>query len=578
MEPRGTNGWSSPILEFGDEVTSLFAANGSGKTPLIQSLVYCLGYPVTFRNDIIEKCASIRLHINIKNSKYSIVRLIDKEFYITVEKTDEPALIFTNELDYSKYIFQLLNLNIPKLVSLSKQPVEPYLATVLPVFYLDQDYGYSSLYKPPSNFIKDQFCEVVRFILNLGPRNSYDAKKDILKLQDALQIKDHKIVLVSKTLTQLNTEIANKDLGLKDYENKINQLKNDLEELKSNENLQGGIDSVIQNLIHDKQKIINDNNKTILELSTRIDGIEKIKSEISSEVDTLGLNEESKRVFESFKDICANKNCGLFMGSSETYAKNLLYLKDQIKDLERNADLASNRVELLKQLNVSTLSEINSLTLQKNKTTQQSDISNLIETIGRVTSEIFDLEQSRQKLEIFKNQQSIFQTFTKEREDLLNRINNMKSTSNAVDIEFLNVRMKLKELIVKWLDTLKTHNVSHNIIIESDLKMTFGGESLESIKGSTKTRLILAIHAAIYEYYISANNNSFNLLVLDTPRQHEVHEEDILNYLSELKKIASKHSGQIILSSTSFRYIGDKNDNEWIPTNLINEDLMYLGQ
>ena len=47
--------------------------------------------------------------------------------------------------------------------------------------------------------------------------------------------------------------------------------------------------------------------------------------------------------------------------------------------------------------------------------------------------------------------------------------------------------------------------------------------------------------------------------------------------LTELKKIASIHTGQIILSSTSFRYIGDENDNEWIPTNLINEDLMYLG-
>lgn len=43
LEPRGVNGWGSSTLAFGRRVTSLFAPNGSGKTPLIQSIAFCLG-------------------------------------------------------------------------------------------------------------------------------------------------------------------------------------------------------------------------------------------------------------------------------------------------------------------------------------------------------------------------------------------------------------------------------------------------------------------------------------------------------------------------------------------------------
>ncbi len=51
-----------------------------------------------------------------------------------------------------------------------------------------------------------------------------------------------------------------------------------------------------------------------------------------------------KRVFESFSEICQNADCGVFIGSSQSYAKNLLYLKDQLKDLAGNEQLAKGRL------------------------------------------------------------------------------------------------------------------------------------------------------------------------------------------------------------------------------------------
>ena len=56
---------------------------------------------------------------------------------------------------------------------------------------------------------------------------------------------------------------------------------------------------------------------------------------------------QARRLFASFEDICSNPACGLFLGSSESYGKNLLYLKDQVKDLQRNTEFQRARIDEL---------------------------------------------------------------------------------------------------------------------------------------------------------------------------------------------------------------------------------------
>ncbi|MBL1639793.1 hypothetical protein ELD68_35540, partial [Klebsiella pneumoniae] len=64
---------------------------------------------------------------------------------------------------------------------------------------------------------------------------------------------------------------------------------------------------------------------------------------------TLNLNEEAKRIFRSFEEICPSLDCKMFTRSSESYAKHLLYLKDQIKDIERSLNLDSDRHDAIEQ-------------------------------------------------------------------------------------------------------------------------------------------------------------------------------------------------------------------------------------
>lgn len=50
----GPVGWSSGKLVFGRLSTQLFGENGSGKTPMVQAIVFALGCKVDFRDDIVE--------------------------------------------------------------------------------------------------------------------------------------------------------------------------------------------------------------------------------------------------------------------------------------------------------------------------------------------------------------------------------------------------------------------------------------------------------------------------------------------------------------------------------------------
>ena len=127
------------------------------------------------------------------------------------------------------------------------------------------------------------------------------------------------------------------------------------------------------------------------------------------------------------------------------------------------------------------------------------------------------------------------------------------------------------------MNILKTPNVSRNVTIENDLKIHFGTESISIIKGSTKIRLVLSIHAALFELNIERPDSPFRFLIMDTPKQHEVHTDDLLHFLDELKKLVADKDGQIIISSTDFRYPCCDVDKEWIPLFHGPEQAMYLG-
>ncbi|HDR9025670.1 TPA: hypothetical protein QDB09_006316, partial [Burkholderia vietnamiensis] len=351
IESLGDVGWESPLLEFGYRTTMLFARNGSGKTPVVRALASALGFPNNFRTDILEKCNAVVLRAESEGKPLTIRRTIDatnEGFYATIDFDGEQTEHYSQG-SFSLALFRLLGLKPPRLVSTKGEEAQPYIATLLPLFYLIQGYGYSAAYRAPSTFIADQFAEMVRFAFGLNPKHSYEVKKTLIEERSALEAQTRKIVAAQRVLEYQSRGVDDSDANQAVLQRTAENLTQQIDGLRASVDARGTANSTLTELLRQKDIQIRARQLELFELQNRVAGIETIRAEIDGEVKTLGLNEEARRVFTSFQEICRTPNCGLFLGSTESYGKNLLYLKDQIKDLERNSQRAEIRVEQLEE-------------------------------------------------------------------------------------------------------------------------------------------------------------------------------------------------------------------------------------
>jgi predicted ATP-dependent endonuclease of OLD family len=209
--PSGLLGWQSDLLKFGSNITQLFGANGCGKTPIVQSIAYCLGYPSIFRNDIYDRCNNVILEVDTAKGHLKIKRIYSKSVDIEVTEPDGETQRFFDEKEYSTYLFEWLGLKVDNLVTNDNKSTSPYLSSMLPIYYLDQDDGYNKFYSPPRNFIKDQFSEMMRMVFDLPIKNSFDQKKERIKAKERLDYLDKQVGLHARGVANRQTRCcANK--------------------------------------------------------------------------------------------------------------------------------------------------------------------------------------------------------------------------------------------------------------------------------------------------------------------------------------------------------------------------------
>lgn len=582
IEPFGEGGWESPLLEFGHRTTMLFAPNGSGKSPLIRALASALGFPNNFRADILEKCKAVVLRAESEGKPLVIRRTIDAkndEFYATIDFNGEQTE-HHSEGTFSRALFQLLGLKPPRLVSTKGEEAQPYIATLLPVFYLIQGFGYSAAYKAPSSFISDQFAEMVRFVFGLNPKHSYEVKKTLIEEKSALDAQTRKIVATQRMLEYQSRGVDDSDSNQAALQRTVEDLTQQIEGLRASVDSKGAASSTLMELLRQKDLQIRARQLELFELQNRVAGIETIRAEIDGEIKTLSLNEEARGVFTSFQEICRAPNCGLFLGSTESYGKNLLYLKDQIKDLERNSQRADIRAdeleERLKELSVERKTLVDNL-----EAPQSSGVDQLVTAVQALTRQLVDVQGELGRIAGLKEERSKLFKLERERDNIQDRIDGLSSTGRA-DVEFNKLRHTLRELTVKWMQTLETQNVSTYVEIDLNLRFTFGGETLENIgsggSSSTTIRLVLAIHAALLEAYLSDKYRPFRFLILDTPKQEELHTEDLARYLTELEKMCEANDAQLLFSSTEYDHPTGAKDRRWLPSYRGPDKPMFLGK
>ncbi|SFM94691.1 hypothetical protein [Rugamonas rubra] len=582
IEPLGDGGWASPLLEFGHRTTMLFAPNGSGKSPLIRALASAMGFPNNFRNDILEKCKEVVLHAESEGKALIIRRTIDaknQEFYATIDFDGEQTE-HHSEGTFSLSLFQTLGLKPPKLISTKGEEAQPYIATLLPVFYLIQGFGYSAAYRAPSSFITDQFVEMVRFAFGLNPKHSYEVKKTLIEEKIALEAQTRKIVAAQRVLEYQSRGVDDSDANQAALQRMTENLTQQLDGLRASVDSKGTANSTLMELLRQKNGQIRSRQMELFELRNRVAGIETIRAEIDGEIKTLGLNEEARRVFTSFQEICRVPNCGLFIGSTESYGKNLLYLKDQIKDLERNSQRAEIRAEQLEE-RLEELGAERQTLVDNLDSPSTSGVDQLVTAVQALTKQLVGVQGELGRISGLKEERSKLFKLERERDRIQDRIDELTNTGRA-DHDFNKLRLNLRELTVKWMQTLATENVSTNVDIDLNLRFTFAGETIETIgsggSSSTTIRLVLAIHAALLEAYLSDKSRPFRFLILDTPKQEELHTADLARYLTELEQMCEANDAQILFSSTEYDHPTGPKDRRWLPSYRGPDKPMFLGK
>lgn len=573
--PRHSAGWESPLLEFGDRTTSLFAPNGSGKTPIVQAIAFCLGFDIRFRDDIREHSEAAELTVVSGDTVIQIKRNLEtKSFCVT---SNRQTRIYDAEADFSKALFSDLGVKLPTLVSTAKKPTHAFVSTVLPIFYVRQDGGYLGAYSAPATFIADQFVEMIRLIFGFAPKRSYDAQKELLAARIRLEAAQRRIVFQQQVVTDMSTDVDDSPINQNFLRQRSVELTHQIEELRSAGNKRDNSGGALIELLQAKEERLRISRRTRANLQSRVDGIESIRNEIEGEVKTLNLNEESRRVFQTFGDICGRPDCGLFLSSQNSYGKNLLYLKDQIKDLENNVSRAQAQLEVIDTEIRQQEAERDFVRKKLQEANASDETSALVIAVQNVTRELMSVEQQRIVIERLSAEKKKYLRLDEERFRVQDEIA-LLSNSGRADLQFNELRMSLQQLTVKWMDILSTPNVPRIVHIELDFRFRFGNEFLDVFTGSTRARLVLAIHAAIFEKYMEDKARPFRFLILDTPKQHELESSDLARYLAELQKICDEGGGQIVISSTEYRHPIGAQDREWLPEYPGPEKMMYLGK
>ena len=578
IEPSGAAGWGSKVLKFGSDITQLYGPNGCGKTPVIHSIAYAIGYPVKFRDDILANCKSVVLRA-IHNEKEIVFRReYSESFHIECVVSDSKDVrVFYNEQEFSDFLFEFLGIEVATLTSVRSEPSRPYVSTYLPLFYVDQDSGYKDIYKSPSSFIRDQYAEMVRMALSVPAKNSFERKRILIEKKDRLKSLDVSIVSQERFVERLTKDRTGSTKSHSQLIESLQGIQRELDELRSSQDATEGIDSALNYLIGEKSQEKKSLDIEIRNLEERIVGFQKIQHEIEIEINTLSLNEEAKRLFTSFKDICSNAECQLFFTSSESYAKNLLYLRDQIKDLDRNTEHHRSRVEELKQKSDSLNAEIRSLKNDLSMEEKGGSTDDLIVTISNLTRSMIDIQGEIEIAERLETEKNKYVELLNDRERLHDDIASIDSRSSGTDLRLLEFRTAYRDRIKDWLDVLCTRNVSRAISVDSDFTVLFGSEKVSQFSGSTLLRVVLAMKAAFFDVYISSGFNQINFMIFDTPRQQDIEAEHFAAFVSRLKEVASGSTCQIVFSTTEYHYDSQDNDVEWVPSFSGEEQNMFLG-
>lgn len=590
ITPRGPDGWTSGRLQFGRVATLLFGANGAGKTPVLRALEYALGHPVELPPQIHEHCRSIVLELRDGDTLYTVERILFKGLDVRVEGPGEKKWGFDSEGAFSEWLLPLLGPPAHAFTSKRSEASKPFMSVLGPLFLINQDTGWTQPYAPLEHhdFLKDQREEMVRWVMGLQPKNRpidrdafAAAKVEHESIQELVAIKRQTILSMARELGEDRNLNA---IGwLQDRQTFLRQqLANLYSSANAVSQATAALDADIQSISVRRDSL----QFRFANANRRLKQIAESMGELATELTALEDNEVAADAFRSF---CGNENCQFFRQPEESYGRRVLYLRDQMKDFEfTSASLGAEVVDLQDELHATeaTLREANQRKAATLSETDGTRVPSMIEALGR------ELEDASVRLDrigrVEREKEQLHALLDKE-EKARERVSELKPTGKGPRDKgaLHDAKQQLTAAFREWVQVLRTKNLALNIEFDENLDLLLDQTPLTSnshYSGSTRTRLILAYHAALVEASSKVGGYHPGFLILDAPKQHELSPEDFKNYVIRFCEMSSKLPSPIqIIFSTSDQALAEALadvkgiDEVWLPGFESQGERRYLG-
>jgi prefoldin subunit 5 len=577
--PRGSAGWGSGLLHFGNVFTVVQGANGAGKTPIMKGLMQALGHEVELPPKIIEQCEFAEVTILVDGRPFVFRRRLGADFEISINDGVE-GKTFKAPAEYGTW-FTALFCDVPRLFTdKSNHAAVLYANVLLPSISVDQDHGWTTDYwTPPNrNFILDQRQEVIRFLTGLPERHPFRARTEYDAAKQALERTERSIEMQRFILDRLRTnEHLAEDEGPRLAEHRL-QLLRELE--SSNEILEAirsttkFFDGEIESLEAQRNGLLS---RAAL-LTQRMEQLNLVFSELEGEEDILTANVQATDLLRQF---CDRPGCQMFATSERSFGRSLLFLKDQIKDLKASdRELGTESVSIGERL-----TKLDALLSTKREerasAVNSSPQAAAMVRLGALTRDLVQTELRLAKIQQYKVEQSRFEKLLDRREQEAAAVTDSRLTGVRGANSVGDVRQSLSDAMQSWLVTLGTQN-TRGAYFDDDFVLFVDGAKFATTthqSGSTRTRIVLAFHAALLEVSLARGGNHPGWLFFDAPKQHELSQTDFDAYADRLQMIAARYPGQvqIVFSAADLKTQFQADDEMWLPGFTVGGVARFLG-
>jgi hypothetical protein len=577
--PRGADGWASGLLHFGDVFTAIQGANGTGKTPIVKGVVYGLGHELELPPDVQQRCEFAQTTLLVDGQSVVLTRRIGSDFDVIVDNGSNRKT-FNTQAEYAKWFLGLFSEESRTLTNKQNQSSELYVNVLLPALWVDQDHGWTTDYWTPANrnFIQDQRQEVIRFLVGLPPRHPFRSRTQFDAANESLERTERAIEMQRFIVERLRT---NEQL-LDNEEPRLMERRAQLRrELEANSDVIEAVrsaavffDREIAGLETQRDNLIARQD----ELAKRKGQLSLVLSELDGEEDILTANVQATDLLRQF---CGRDGCEMFSTSERSFGRSLLFLKDQIKDLTTsNRDIGRDVESIRRQIDALEVT-LASKRSDRERAVSASPQAEIIGKLGALTKEVIEVELRIARLQQYAAEQQKFERLLDQREQAVAAVAEHRPTGIRGASAVEDARQMLSDAMQEWLVALGTQNMKV-ANFDEDFVLHVDGSKFATTthqSGSTRTRIVLAFHAALLEVSLARGGNHPGWLMFDAPKQHELSQTDFDAYTDKLLLLATQYPGrvQLVFSVADLKTQFQSGDEVWMPTFTIEGNPRFLG-